>query len=61
MASETVDAIDFYSRRRAAEENVRRIGVHTEGRRPKTGIVTVDFCNGVRSTYRFTGEDGAKA
>jgi len=56
----TADAVDFYTRRRAVEENVRRIGVNTEGRRPKTAIVTVDFYNGARSMYRFTGEDGEK-
>jgi site-specific DNA recombinase len=60
IAPETAGAADFYSRRRAVEENVRRIGVHTEGRRPKSAIVTVDFYNGARSTYRFTGEDGTK-
>jgi hypothetical protein len=61
IAPEAANAVDLYSRRRVVEENVRRIGVHTEGRRPKTAIVTVDFYNGPQSTYRFTGEDGEKA
>ena len=60
VAPETADASDFYTRRRVVEENVRRIGVHTEGRRPKTAIVAVDLYNGVRSSYRFIGEDGSK-
>lgn len=60
IAPGTAGASDFYTRRGTVEENVRRIGVHTEGRRPKMAIVTVDFYNGVRSTYRFTGEDGEK-
>ena len=60
VAPETAEACDFYTRRRAVEENVRRIGVHTEGRRPKTAIVTVDFYDNTRCTYRFTGEDGTK-
>lgn len=53
-------ATDFYTRRRVVEENVRRIGVHTEGRRPKTAIVAVDLYNGLRSSYRFIGEDGSR-
>lgn len=61
IAPGTADAVDFYTRRRAMEESVRRIGVHTEGRRPKTAIVSVDFYNAARSTYRFSGEDGEKA
>jgi site-specific DNA recombinase len=61
IAPEAADAVDLYSRRRVVEENVRRIGVHTEGLRPKTAIVTVDFYNGAQSTYRFTGEDGERA
>ncbi len=61
IVPEIAEAVDFYTRRRAIEENVRRIGLHTEGRRPKTAIVTVDSYNGARSTYRFTGEDGEKA
>ena len=60
IALEIKDAVDFYTRRGAIEEHVRRIGVHTEGRRPKTAIVTVDFYKASRTTYRFSGEDGEK-
>lgn len=60
IAPEAVDPVDFYTRRRLIEENVQRIGVHTEGRRPKTAVVTVAFYNGAQSTYRFVGEDRAR-
>ena len=59
-AAGTADVVDFYTRRLTVEEHVRRIGVHTEGRRPKSAIVTVDLYNGARGRYRFTGEDCQK-
>jgi hypothetical protein len=61
LALEIAEATDFYTRRRVVEENVRRLGVHTEGRRPKTAIVTVDFYNRARTSYRFTGEKAERA
>jgi len=57
---ETAGTTDFCTRRRTVEENVRRIGVHTEGQRPKTAIVTVDFYTSASSKYRFIGEDGER-